>query len=106
MTTPNEQPVTMWEIKSFSPGPIIPVEVVKQTEKTLWIKRLKTHGIGRGKEFTIEQCRKGSRFHETWEAAHLFLLDAAKREVEHKKRELNSARSKLAEIEKMKPPIA
>jgi hypothetical protein len=106
MTTPNEQPVTMWEINSFGPGPIILIEVLKQTEKTLWIKRLKTHGIGRGEEFTIEQCRKCLRFHETWEAAHLFLLDAANGEVEHKRRQLNSARSKLAEIEKMKPPIA
>jgi hypothetical protein len=96
----------MWEIKSFGPVPIILIEVVRQTEKTLWIKRLKTHGIGRGERFIVDQCRKGPRFHETWEAAHLFLLDAAKREVEHKKRQLNSARSKIAEIEKMKPPIA
>ena len=106
MTTPNEQPVTMWEIKSVGPGPIIPVEVVKQTQKTLWIKRLKTHGIGRGKEFTIEQCRKGPRFHDTWEAAHNHLLIKAKKRVEYEKRNLNSARSELGMIKKMKPPIA
>ena len=103
--TTDQQPTTMWEIKPHGPKRMVLVEVLKQTEKTVWIKRLKSYGIGKGEEYTTEQCRKDSRFYDTWESAYDFILNQARQNVEREKRNLNAARSRLGEIEKMKPPI-
>jgi hypothetical protein len=79
----------------------LPVKVVKETDKTLWIER-----IGYSGKPSIDQRRKTNDFHDTWEAAHNELFRRANENVERQKRELNKARSEQEEIVKMKPPIA
>ena len=93
-TNTSEQPTIKWETKNCWPDRIMPVKVLRESDKSLWIVR--TNGI--------EQCRKGNVYHDTWEAAHNELLKRANYEVERQKRQLNSARSVLGEVEKMKPP--
>jgi hypothetical protein len=99
--TTEQQPTIKWEIKKRGSDRILPVKVVKETDKTLWIERIDYRG-----KPAIDQRRKTNDFHDTWEAAHNYLLIKAKRRVEYEKRNLSSARSELGMIEKMKPPIA
>jgi hypothetical protein len=96
-----QQPTIKWEIKKWGPNRILPVKVIKETDKTLWIERIDYRG-----KPSIDQRRKANDFHDTWEAAHNHLLIKAKEQVKHEKGKLNSARSELWMIEKMKPPIA
>jgi hypothetical protein len=99
--TTEQQSTIMWEIKKWGPDRIVPVKVVRETDKTLWIER-----IGYIGKSSIDQRRKTNDFHDTWEAAHNHLFIKAKEQVEYEKRNLNSAQSELKMIEKMKPPIA
>ena len=99
--TTEQQPTINWEINKCGPNRISPVKVIKETDKTLWIERIDYRG-----KPDIYQRRKTNDFHDTWEAAHNHLLIKAKEQVEYQKRNLNSARSELGMIEKMKPPIA
>jgi hypothetical protein len=55
-------------------------------------------------EALTSRHKKSDKYHKTWEAAHLELLEQANENVERQKRELNRARSELGEIVKMKPP--
>ena len=99
--TTEQQPTIKWEIKKWGPDRILPVKVVKETDKTLWIERIDYRG-----KPSIDQRRKTNDFHDTWEAAHDYLLIKAKERVEYEKRNLNSARSELGMIEKMTKPAA
>jgi hypothetical protein len=96
-----QQPTIKWEIKKWGLDRILPVKVVKETDKTLWIERIDYRG-----KPSINQRRKTNDFHDTWEAAHNELFKRTSENVERQKRELNKARSELGMIEKMKPPIA
>jgi hypothetical protein len=49
---------------------------------------------------------KAGHFHDTWKAAHEYLLNKAEREVANARRMLLSANSKLGNIKGMKPPAA
>ena len=99
--TPEQQPTIKWEIKRWGKDRIEPVKVIKETDKTLWIDDTKYRDRP-----STDQRRKTNDFHGTWEAAHLELLKRANENVERQERELNRARSGLAEIVKMKPPAA
>ena len=97
--TTEQQPTIKWEIKKWGPDRILPVKVVKETDKTLWIERIDYRG-----KPSIDQRRKTNDFYDTWETAHNELLRRVKENVERQVRELNRARSELGEIVKMKPP--
>ena len=99
--TTEQQPTIRWEIKGWGEDRILPVKVIKETDKTLWIERTDWHG-----ELSTDQRRKTNDFHDTWEDAHSELLRCAKENVERQKRNLNSARSELGQIEKMTKPAA
>jgi hypothetical protein len=99
--TTEQQPTIKWEINKWGPDRILPVKVVKETDKTLWIERIDYRG-----KPSINQRRKTNDFHDTWEAAHNELFKRTSENVERQKRELNKARSNHGEILKMKPPIA
>jgi hypothetical protein len=98
--TTEQQPTIRWEIKGWGKDRILPVKVIKETDKTLWIERTDW----RGEPSTTNQRRKNNDFHDTWEDAHNELLRRAKENVEREKRKLNSARSELEQIEKMTKP--
>ena len=99
--TTEQQPTIKWEIQKWGKGKILPVKVVKETDKTLWIESTGYRGAQ-----VINQRRKTrvNDFHDTWEAAHLELLKRANENVARQERELNRAQSELGVIEKMKPP--
>jgi|LakMenE18May11ns_1017448.scaffolds.fasta_scaffold9321499_1 hypothetical protein len=97
-STTEQQPAIKWEIKKWADR-ILPVKVVKETDKTLWIER-----IGYSGKPSIDQRRKTNDFHDTWEAAHNELFRRANENVERQKRQLNRAQSELREIFKMRPP--
>ena len=76
------------------------VEVERETKHTGWVKR-KYFG-GRTK---IEQCRKKSdysRFFDTWEQAHSYLIEKWRDKVCYLKKQTNDANSKLSQIKAMK----
>jgi hypothetical protein len=77
----------------------LPVKVVKETDKTLWIERTNWNG-----EPSTNQRRKTNDFHDTWEDAHNELLRRANENVDHQKWKLDRAQSELREIFKMRPP--
>ena len=100
--TTEQQPTTWWKIEGWG-ARIVPVLVVKETEKSLWIK-VEWRSRDNVAETLTSQHKKSDKYHKTWEAAHLKLLEQANENVERQKRELNRARSELGEIVKMKPP--
>ena len=97
--TTEQQPTIKWEIQKWGKDKILPVKVVKETDKTLWIESTGHRGAQ-----VINQRRKTNDFHDTWEAARLELLKRANENVARQERELNRAQSELGVIEKMKPP--
>jgi hypothetical protein len=82
-------------------SPIEEVEVVKETKKSVWVKR---EGWAKGTE-SIDRCHKRASWHnyfDTWEEAHAFLMDKAQREVDSLRRQLELAKGKLGNIKGMK----
>ena len=102
--TTEQQTATWWKIEGWG-ARIVPVLVVKETEKSLWIK-VEWRSRDNVAETLTSQRKKSDKYHKTWEAAHLELLKRANENVEQQKRELDLVRSELDEIVKMKPPAA
>lgn len=79
------------------------VEVVRETEKqvVLLVSRLYSAPIERKekKESTNVQ------YHDTWEAAHAYLMDNAQRAVESARRSLECAKGTLGNIKGLKKPV-
>jgi hypothetical protein len=98
-STTEQQPAIKWEIKKWGPDRILPVKVVKETDKTLWIERTNWNG-----EPSTNQRRKTNDFHDTWEDAHNELLRRANENVDHQKWKLDRAQFELGEIVWMRPP--
>jgi hypothetical protein len=90
--------IVKYEIKSYGKERIVPINCVKETEKTLWIE---TERRGR---VSIEQRRKGSNFHDTWQSAYDHLIATAQHRITYAKRNLQQAEADLAELETLSEP--
>ena len=83
--------VTKYRADEYPPR-IYAVEVERETDASVWVrgrKRPKTsyHGV----------------FRDTWEEAHAFLMDLARKNLEGSQRELDRNRSYFERIKAMKP---
>jgi hypothetical protein len=79
------------------------VEIIKETEKTVWIEA--TYRVP-NKE-NIRQCRKNSdyeNYHDTWRDARDFLLNKAEKEWEYAKERANVKKSIIGNIKAIKQP--
>jgi hypothetical protein len=81
---------------------IRPVEVERETEQCVWVKR---DGGSRGE--VIDRRAKVTDFevyHDSWEAAHSFLLEQADKKVKAARRSLEMANSLFGNVKGMKKP--
>ena len=92
--------IVKYEIKSYGKERIVPINCVKETEKTLWIE---TEWRGR---VSIEQRRKGSNFHDTWQSAYDHLIATAQLRITSARRSLHQAEAALAELEALSEPLS
>lgn len=84
-----------YEIKRFGKDRIVPINCVKETDKTLWIES-EWNG-----HKSVHQRRKCSDFHDTWQSAHDFLIATAHSRISAAKRSLQQAEADLAEIKSL-----
>ena len=90
--------IVKYEIKSYGKERIVPINCVKETEKTLWIEReYNGHKV-------VDQRRKCSDFHDTWQSAYDHLIATAQRRITYAKRNLQQAETDLAELETLSAP--
>ena len=78
--------------------------------KTYW-SEIHAVDVDRANETSVfiggkRKARRSSweTYHETWDAAHDFLLEAARMSHQHAQRNLDRARSALEAVKAMKPP--
>ncbi len=77
------------------------LECTRETDKTLWVLETWT---GKTKERQRRKDTSGEHYHETWEAAHKWLLESAEANVIAARRHLELAHAKLGNIKGMKKP--
>jgi len=73
------------------------VECERETEKSVWAKRV--YGSG------FERCLKETEYHnyhDTWEKAHEYLIEKAERQADGLRRQLQLANSYLGNIKGLK----
>lgn len=76
------------------------VEVIRETEQSVVV----LSSWGSKKERMERKVNDYHRYHDTWGAAHAFLLERARNKVAYAQDELERAARALAEIEAMKEP--
>ncbi|OHD28242.1 MAG: hypothetical protein A2Y38_25295 [Spirochaetes bacterium GWB1_59_5] len=76
---------------------ISPLAILRETEKTVTVDY-------NGKERRINKVSDYDVIHDTWEAAHEFLIKKGEHHVERLRMELESAKSQLVNIRGMKNP--
>ena len=90
--------IVKYEIKSHGKDRIVPINCVKETEKTLWVE---TEWRG---NVSIHQRRKCSDFHDTWQSAYDHLIATAQHRITYAKRNLQQAETDLAKLETLSAP--
>lgn len=84
-----------YEVKRYGKDRIVPVNCVKETEKTVWIEH-EWHG-----QKSVCKRLKTSVFHDTWQSAYDFLIATAHIKIAAAKRSLQEAEANLATIESL-----
>lgn len=79
-------------------GKITPIEVIRETEKTVV---LPGH---RGREIREAKRSEWQNWHDTWEDARQFLLNKAQSRVDSLRAQLERAKGELGNIKGMKAP--
>lgn len=82
---------------------IVPVEVIKETDKQITYMRPSYYNGAKPSESRVAKRSGYENFFSTWQEAHDFLLARARRSVEAAEDRLNSERADLAKIEALKP---
>jgi hypothetical protein len=90
--------IVKYEIKSYGPDRIVPINCVRETEKTLWIEY-----EYRGHK-QVSQRRKSCEFHDTWQSAYDHLIATAQLRITSARRSLHHAEAALAELETLSAP--
>ena len=80
-------------------GKIEPVEVIRATKKFVVVQA----AIGSRERKEAKESDWSSYF-ETWEGAHGYLMEKARRKVESLRLQLQQANGELGNIKGMKPP--
>ena len=69
------------------------VEVDRETESSVWVNGNR-----------LQKSTEYHTYHDTWDAAHSYLLERAKNKVEYARRQLEEHKSRLGNIKGMKKP--
>ncbi len=91
---------TWYAVRKYSSHRIEEVDVIKFTDKSIWLVNSFTtlpERHARSSEY--------SEYYPTWEEAHAFLLGKYAREVADLKEQTQTANSILGQIKKMKKPV-
>ena len=72
------------------------VEAIRETDQCVWVK-----GYGQKLERRESKRSEWTIYHDTWEAAHAFLLAKAEMEIERSKNAVERALANLATIRSM-----
>jgi hypothetical protein len=91
--------IVKYEINSYGPDRIVPINCVRETEKTLWIEY-----EYRGRK-QVSQRRKSCEIHDTWQSASDHLIAVAQLRITSAKRSLQRAEADLAELEALSEPL-
>ena len=79
-------------------GEIEEVEVMRETDKQVF------HASPRGQDRRENKVSDWRNWHDTWEAAHAFLIAEAQRDIEELRIRLEGANGRLGQIKGMNPP--
>ena len=91
--------IVKYEIQRYGPDRIVPINCVRETEKTLWIEY-----EYRGRK-QVAQRRKSCEFHDTWQSAYDHLIATAQLRITSARRSLHQAEAALAELEALSEPL-
>lgn len=100
------EPIIMWRTRRNSE--IQRVEVERATKSTVLLLTNLWAGDGRRLSKAQRENRTSSSYsyHDTWEEAHVYLMEHAKREVERARLRLEQLNGNYGRIKGMKPPEA
>ena len=79
------------------------VECTRATDRSVWAME-NTAGWGRPPKMEERRRVKGSDYHDTWEAAHAFLIERAERKLQHARATLQRAQKHYGNAKGMKKP--
>ena len=77
------------------------VECVRETAQSVWVRRKSWGGEVESRE--AKSC-DGHQYHDTWEAAHAFLMERETANVESLRMQLEQAKGRLGTVKGMKCP--
>jgi hypothetical protein len=79
------------------------VEVLRETSACVYLPRNATRGNPKGEQREAK-LSEFAQYHDTWNAAHAYLIRKAEGDVDMARGRLEVARGKLGNIKGMKPP--
>lgn len=86
---------------------ITEIDVTKETAKSVWVMEEFWRMSGGPLIQERKHPKEGStNYHDTWDAAHQFLMRRATEKLADARRELQLAQSEFGNVKGMKPPIA
>lgn len=96
-----EKTTTTWYCITSYRSDIRPVEVVKETEKTVTLQETDWRGLPRER-----RARKDGydRFFPTWEEAHSVMLERSERKLTSAKEAVQAAEARLKEVKALTKP--
>lgn len=96
---------TWWKVQTYSLD-IVPVQVIKETEKQIHVLRpATTNAWGTTKESTHREFKHsgGDGHYPTWEQAQAALLDRLLRKAERAEQELAKTKADMLKVQSMEP---
>ena len=75
------------------------VEVLRETMLCVFVQR-----YGTGTEFRANKITEWHQYHDSWEAAHQYLMDKAERRLAEARRSLQLAQSFLGNVKGLRKP--
>ena len=81
------------------------VEVQRETDKSVWVE-FKNDYTGKTSVSRSDKNCAQQQFHDTWEAAHAYLLDKAERAAQSARVSLEHANGRLGNVKGMQKPAA
>lgn len=95
-----------WKVNSWTQSDdlsIKRVECTRETESSVWVME-DTAGWGRPPKMEERRRVKGNDYHDTWEAAHAFLLERAELKLQHARSTLQRAQAHYGNAKGMRKP--
>lgn len=100
--------IVKWTTGRYLAARIERVECSRETEKAVWV--MEYPWVDGGRDHTPVERRRmkqseGEKFHDTWEAAHLFLCEQAASGLQDARNRLGQAQSVFGNVRGMRKPV-